>query len=205
MGRELQRHYAQKPQVVITLPLLEGLDGVQKMSKSLGNYIGINEAPSEIFGKIMSISDDLMWRYYELLSFKTNEEIESLKQSAKEGRNPRDIKIELATELVERFHDKNAAKTAHEGFVSQFQKHIIPENIESKQLISEAPGLPIAYVLRDAFGISTSEALRQIEQGGVRIDGEKMEDKAKVIPLGAHHLIQMGKRKFMRIEVQAKN
>lgn len=204
MGRELQKHYGQKPQVVITFPLLEGLDGVQKMSKSLGNYIGINEAPNEIFGKMMSISDELMWRYYDLLSFKSSAEIAALKQSAKDGKNPRDIKVELATEITARFHGTKMAEEAHVGFVSQFQKHLTPDNIPEIILHWPETEIPIANLLKEANLVkSTSDAIRMIEQGAVRVDDVKIEDKAKrVLVDGTSHLYQVGKRGYARIRVK---
>jgi len=202
MGRELQKHYGKRPQIVMTFPLLEGLDGVQKMSKSLNNYIGINEPAKEIFGKLMSISDDLMWRYYDVLSFLSASEIKGLKQSVSDGANPRDIKIKLAEEITARFHSVEAAKEAHEAFIAQFQKHSLPENIPELRLTAETQGLPIANVLKNAGLVaSTSEALRQIEQGAVRLDSEKIEDKGMVIPIGARHLFQVGKRKFAYVEI----
>jgi tyrosyl-tRNA synthetase len=204
MGRELQKHYGQKPQVVMTFPLLEGLDGVQKMSKSLGNYIGINEAPNEIFGKIMSISDELMWRYYDLLSFKSSAEIAALKQSAKEGKNPRDIKVALATEITARFHGEKMAEEAYAGFVSQFQKHLIPENIPEVTLHWPEKEIPIANLLKEANLVkSTSDAIRMIEQGAVRMDDVKIEDKAtRIMVDGKAHLYQVGKRGYARIQVK---
>lgn len=204
MGRELQKHYGQKPQVVMTFPLLEGLDGVQKMSKSLGNYIGINESPKEIFGKIMSISDTLMWRYYDLLSFESIEAIEQLKLSAKEGANPRDIKALLAEEIVARFHGDKSAIDAHQGFTDQFQKHQKPEDIEAKTLQISENEIPLANLLKMAGMVaSTSEAIRLIEQGAVRIDDVKIEDKAKMIVADSKdHLYQVGKRKFASLNLR---
>jgi tyrosyl-tRNA synthetase len=206
VGRELQKHYGQKPQVVMTFPLLEGTDGVNKMSKSLSNYIGIHESPKEIFGKLMSISDDLMWRYYDLLSFKSTADIEKLKHSVKEGVNPRDIKIQLAKEIVARFHSTEAAEEVHVGFVSQFQKHQIPENIDSITLSIGIgkEGLLLANVLKDTGLVtSTSDALRLIEQGGVRIDDVRIEDRSKMVFAdNQKHLYQIGKRKFLYIELE---
>ncbi len=204
MGRELQKHYGQKPQVVMTFPLLEGLDGVQKMSKSLGNYIGINESPKEIFGKIMSISDTLMWRYYDLLSFESIEAIEQLKLSAKEGANPRDIRALLAEEIVARFHGDKSAIDAHQGFTDQFQKHQKPEDIEAKTLQISENEIPLANLLKMAGMVaSTSEAIRLIEQGAVRIDDVKIEDKAKMIVADSKdHLYQVGKRKFASLNLR---
>ncbi len=202
MGRELQKDYGQKPQVVMTFPLLEGLDGVQKMSKSLGNYIGINEPPQEIFGKLMSISDELMWRYYDLLSFRSTEEITTLKKSVEQGTNPKELKIQLAAEITARFHSIEASKEAQNAFAAQFQKHLLPENIPEISVACGAGGLAIANLLKNAgLTSSTSDALRQIEQGAVRIDGERAENKAFVIPIGSEHLIQVGKRKFARVTI----
>jgi len=207
MGRELQKNSGQVPQVVMTLPLLEGLDGVQKMSKSLGNYIGINESPKDIFGKLMSISDDLMWRYYEVLSFRTLKEIAQLKASVREGKNPKDIKIELAKEITARFHDAVAAIDAHEAFVAQFQKHLIPDDIPEIVLTGDAVGIPIAQALKGAgLTASTSEALRQIEQGAVKVDGTRVENKAFILAVNKTVVVQVGKRKFARISIEsAKN
>jgi len=206
MGRELQKHAGQKPQVVMTFPLLEGLDGVQKMSKSLGNYIGINESASEIFGKIMSVSDELMWRYYNVLSFLSIAEINKLKQSVAQGINPRDIKIKLAEEIVARFHGLEAAKKAHEAFIAQFQKHLIPENIPDISLATEGENLPVARLLKDAGLVaSTSEGVRLIEQGAVRINNERLEDKARLVSVDDKaQLYQVGKRKFAYIKLQKK-
>lgn len=203
VGRELQKHYGQKPQVVMTFPLLEGTDGVNKMSKSLGNYIGINESPKEMFGKLMSISDDLMWRYYDLLSFKSTGDIEKLKQAAKEGANPRDIKIELAKEIVARFHSSDAAEEAHEGFVSQFQKHIKPENIEKIEIDWPEQNIRLTNLLTKAgLTSSTSEAMRLIEQGAVQVDNVRINNKNEFIAAdGKYRLYQVGKRKFAEVQV----
>lgn len=202
MGRELQKDAGQKPQSVIMLPLLEGLDGVQKMSKSLGNYIGITDEASEMFGKIMSISDELMWRYYELLSFRSLSDISQLHKAADEGRNPRDIKVELAMELVERFHDKKAAQTAYEDFVSRFQKNQLPTDVEIKSVQSIEGKLAIAHLLKAAGLVSsTSDALRMIKQGAVKINGERVSDAKLEIAAGTNQLYQVGKRKFAKIEL----
>lgn len=196
VGRELQKHYGQSPQCILTMPLLEGLDGVNKMSKSLGNYIGIAEPPQEIFGKLMSVSDELMWRYFDLLSFRTSREIADLKRSVEEGANPRDIKILLAQELVARFHDQAAATKAHEDFLARFQRGAMPEDMPH---LSISAG-PIAQVLKQAVLVaSTSEALRLIDGGGVRIDGEKVIDKGLSLLAGDTVVLQVGKRKFARI------
>lgn len=200
VGRELQKHYKQRPQVVMTFPLLEGLDGVQKMSKSLNNYIGITESPKEMFGKIMSISDSLMWRYFDLLSFRAVSELKQLKQSVEEGMNPRDAKFLLAEEIITRFHSSQAAKEAKEGFIAQFQKGAMPEDI--KDILVKVPrqGLPIANVLKEAGLISsTSEGLRLIQEGGVRIDNEKITDKSLLIRPGFENIVQVGKRRFAKI------
>ncbi|MGL4409400.1 tyrosine--tRNA ligase [Zoogloea sp.] len=200
MGRELQKNYGQAPQCILTVPLLEGLDGVNKMSKSLGNYIGIYEAPNEIFGKVMSISDDLMWRYYELLSFLPSSEIAKLRTAIAEGRNPRDVKVQLAQELVARFHNQAAAVAALEDFEARFQRNAIPEDIPEVQIAAGAEGLGIAMVLKQAgLTASTSEALRMIAQGGVRIDGEKLSDKGLLLQAGNTVVLQVGKRKYARV------
>ena len=202
VGRQLQQDFGQEPQVVLTMPLLEGLDGVQKMSKSLGNYIGITDAPGEMFGKIMSISDDLMWRYFELLSFRPLPDIAALKKSVADGLNPRDAKFELAAEIVERFHDSAAASAAHQEFVSRFQKGAMPEEIEEVTLRSNDGELGIAYLLKEASLVtSTSEAFRMIKQGAVRIDGVRVEDKSLTIEAGVTAVYQVGKRKFARVSL----
>lgn len=199
VGRDIQREYGQSAQAVITMPILEGLDGVQKMSKSLGNYVGIFEAPNEMFGKIMSVSDDLMWRWFELLSFRPLDEIAALKKQAAEGRNPRDIKFELARELVARFHDEAAALAAQEAFISRFAKGEIPDDIEEITL-SGITG--IAHVLKEAGLVdSTSEAFRQIKQGAVKIDGEKVDNKDLQLPAGFSGIVQVGKRRIARISI----
>ena len=200
MGRELQKQYNQPPQIILTMPLLEGLDGVQKMSKSLGNYVGIDEKPAEMFGKLMSVSDELMWRYFELLSFRPGNEIELFKQDIEKGVNPRDIKFLLAEEIVERFHDRAAAVKAREEFVARFQKGAMPEDIPDIMLAAEEGKLPIANLLKSAgLTSSTSEALRMINQGAVRIDGERIDDKDLLIKTGTCHVYQVGKRRFARV------
>lgn len=202
MGRHLQEIYGQEPQVVITLPLLEGLDGVQKMSKSLGNYIGITDPPADMYGKIMSISDVLMWRYYELLSFRSMANITKLRQSVVEGGNPRDVKMGLAEELVMRFHGTQAAMQAASTFVARFQHGELPADMPEFALMAIGEGLPIGNMLRDAGLVSsTSEALRMITQGAVRIDGERVSDRGLVIPAGTDHICQVGKRRFAKITV----
>ena len=202
VGRELQKHYGQTPQIVITVPLLEGLDGVQKMSKSLGNYIGIQEPATQIFGKIMSISDELMWRYYELLSFKTTAQIEALKEAVDQGKNPRDVKVDLAKELAARFHSQGAANEAEQAFIAQFQQHQVPDNLPVQTLSVSATGLPIAQLLkRTGLVSSTSDALRLLEQGGVKIDGARVEDKALSFRPGEEHIVQVGKHRFAHIRL----
>jgi tyrosyl-tRNA synthetase len=204
VGRQLQESFGQKPQVVITLPILEGLDGVQKMSKSLGNYVGINEAPDEQFGKIMSISDDLMWRYLELLSFRPMTEIGNWRREVEEGLNPRDVKFRLAGEIVERFHSREAAMQAQENFVSRFRHGALPEDMPEFEFGAdpEIGGLALSSLLKEAgLTPSTSEALRMIRQGAVRIDGERVGDARAVIPAGSSHVIQVGKRRFARVKV----
>jgi tyrosyl-tRNA synthetase len=200
VGRELQKHYGQSPQTVITMPILEGLDGVQKMSKSLNNYIGISEAPDEMFGKLMSISDELMWRYFELLSFRPMSEIEAFKQEMVEGKNPRDIKFLLGEELVTRFHGAAAAKQARENFIARFQQGAMPDDMPETTLPAPEGVLPIANVLKEAgLTSSTSEALRMIRQGAVKIDGEKVTDTKQEIATGTTHIYQVGKRRFARV------
>ena len=203
MGRELQKAEGQRPQTVLMMPLLEGLDGVQKMSKSLNNYIGITDSPTEMFGKIMSISDELMWRYYELLSFKPLDVIEGYKTKMAEGANPRDIKIDLAKELIARFHDEAAAEAAHQEFINRFQKGAIPDEMPEFELEAEDEGLGIANVLKEAALVaSTSEAFRMIKQGAVKIDSEKVIEKDLKILKGSQAVYQVGKRKFARISVK---
>ncbi|OGT54628.1 MAG: tyrosine--tRNA ligase [Gammaproteobacteria bacterium RIFCSPHIGHO2_12_FULL_41_15] len=202
MGRELQKHYHQTPQTVLMMPLLEGLDGVRKMSKSFGNYIGITDEPLDMFGKVMSISDELMWRYYELLSFRPLTEIENLKKAANEGKNPRDIKIALAKELVERFHDKAAATQAELDFMSRFQQHELPDHVEEFDIVVPENGLQIAYILKQVGLVSsTSEALRMVQQGAVKIDGEKVSDDKLEIKKGTSHVYQVGKRRFAKVHL----
>jgi tyrosyl-tRNA synthetase len=202
VGRELQRHYGQPPQVVLTMPILEGLDGVQKMSKSLGNYIGIRDEPNDMFGKLMSISDELMWRYLELLSFRPKSEIEGWEREVAEGLNPRDIKFRLGEELVTRFHGSAAAKRALCNFIERFQKNKLPENIPELRLPSKQGLLPIANLLKEAGLVSsTTEALRLIQQGGVKIDGERLNDRLLQLPVGSTHIYQVGKRRFVKVTV----
>lgn len=203
VGRELQRAFGQEPQVVITVPILEGLDGKNKMSKSLDNYVGIDEAPNEMFGKIMSISDELMWRWFDLLSFKTTDEITELKADQTNGRNPRDIKIELAKELISRFHDEESADLAETNFINQFQKKNIPDDIEEASLFVSEGSIPLANLLKDCeMTSSTSEAIRMIKQGAVRIDEKKITDTKYKISSGTSAVYQVGKRKFKKITLQ---
>jgi tyrosyl-tRNA synthetase len=202
VGRHLQQHYGQAPQVIITLPLLEGLDGVQKMSKSLNNYVGITESPDQVFGKLMSISDDLMWRYFELLSFRSNEEIARLRTEVEGGRNPRDVKFLLCEEIVERFHDRAAADSARETFIERFRQGVIPQEIPEHRLETGGEGIGIAAALTQCgLTASNSEAFRLIKQGGVRIDGEKIADRGLVLEAGFNGVLQVGKLKFCKAEV----
>jgi len=202
VGRHIQQQYGLEPQLVLTVPLLEGLDGVQKMSKTLGNYIGITEPPGEIFGKVMSISDELMWRYFELLSFRPLNDIAALKTAIDEGHNPRDVKFELAEELVARFHDQAAAEKAKAEFISRFQKGAMPDDIEEITVASKDGGLGIAHLLKEAGLVaSTSEAFRMIKQGAVRIDGERVADRETALDAGSTHVYQVGKRKIVRVHL----
>ncbi len=205
VGRQLQEAYGQEPQIAITVPILEGLDGVQKMSKSLGNYIGITDDPKDMFGKIMSISDDLMWRYFELLSFRPMSEIERFQTEVAEGRNPRDVKFLLAEEIITRFHDAEAARAARADFIQRFQKGAIPDDLEEKRLVVEDGELGLAALLKMAgLTASTSESFRMIQQGAVRIDGEKVTDKGLELPAGKAFVVQVGKRRFARIRLDEK-
>jgi len=201
VGRQLQQSYGQAPQIVLTMPLLEGLDGVQKMSKSLGNYIGITESPRDMFGKLMSISDELMWRYFELLSFRPAADIASLQRQIEEGRNPRDVKFELAGEIVARFHDAAAATAAEEEFIARFRSGALPEDMPEVALDGDDGGLGIAAVLSQArLTASNSESFRMIGQGAVRVDGERVDDRGMVLAPGAY-VVQVGKRRFARVRV----
>jgi tyrosyl-tRNA synthetase len=202
MGRELQAHFGQPRQCIVTMPLLEGLDGVNKMSKSLGNYVGINETPSEIFGKLMSVSDALMWKYIELLSFEPLSAIAQWKQDIAGGRNPRDIKVGFAQEIVARFHGKKAAETALADFEARFRQGALPEDMPEVSISAASESMAIANVLKEA-GLTgtTSEAMRMIQQGGVKLDGEKVSDKALQIARGANVVLQIGKRKFARVKI----
>lgn len=201
VGRELQKQYGQTPQVVLTVPILEGLDGVQKMSKSLGNYIGIRDEPGEMFGKLMSISDELMWRYLELLSFRPSSEIAHWRQEVEDGLNPRDIKIRLALEIVARFHSPTQAEAAHQAFIEQFRQGKLPEDMPELQVLAEGT-LALPNLLKEAgLTASTSESLRMIKQGAVRIDGERVTDAALTLPQGSQHIYQVGKRRFARVKI----
>lgn len=202
VGRELQKHYGQTPQVVMTLPILEGLDGVQKMSKSLGNYIGINEPPGEMFGKIMRISDELMWRYFTLLSFRPTAEVAILKRSVEEGRNPRDVKFELAKEIVARFHSLQAAEDAMQEFIARFSEGVLPDDMPEKALRVASGGMVISTLLKEAdLTKTTSEARRMVQQGAVRVDGERITDVDLELPVGNSYVIQVGKRRFARVTI----
>jgi tyrosyl-tRNA synthetase len=202
VGRELQRSYDQDPQVVLTVPILEGLDGTNKMSKSLNNYIGVDEAPDEMFGKIMSISDDLMWRWFELLSFISEKEIASLKNEMDSGKNPRDIKFILAEELVNRFHADGDGEACKEAFLQRFQKGLMPEDIPGISIDIDGDSMPLVNLLKNTKMVtSTSEAARLIKQGGVKIDSKKVEDPKLEIKKGSEAIYQVGKRKFLKIKV----
>jgi len=202
VGRQLQQAYGQRPQVVLTMPLLEGLDGVNKMSKSLNNYVGITDEPDDMFGKLMSVSDELMWRYFELLSFKTADQIGALRQQVAEGGNPRDVKFELGLEIVGRFHGEAAAAAAQDSFIKQFKKNEMPDNIQEVTVQAPDGALGIANLLNQADLVaSNSEAFRMIKQGAVRIDGERVEDRTLEIPAGTTHIFQVGKRKFARVQL----
>ncbi len=202
VGRQLQQDYGQAPQIVMTTPLLEGLDGVQKMSKSLNNYIGITEPPGEMFGKIMSISDELMWRYFEVLSFRSLDDIAALRKSVDDGMNPRDAKFELGVEIVARFNDIAAAESAKKEFISRFQQGAMPDEIPELTLQSQDGQLGIAHLLKSAGLVSsTSEAFRMIKQGAVKIDGQRIDDRSLQIEAGSVGVYQVGKRKFSRVSL----
>lgn len=203
MGRHLQQAYGQKPQCVLTVPILEGLDGVNKMSKSLNNYIGVKDPAPEMFGKIMSISDTLMWRYYELLSFRPLAEIAALRTSIAEGANPRDIKMALGVEIASRFHGAGAGEAARAAFIEQFSKGALPENIPDVNIVAPAGGLALARVLKEAGLVaSNSEGLRMIEQRAVRVDQQRVEDKALALQPGATYLLQVGTRRYARVTIR---
>jgi len=202
VGRELQKEDGQEPQVILTLPILEGLDGVQKMSKSLGNYVGIDEPGAEMFGKLMSISDVLMWRYFELLSLAPVAAIEKHKRAVAQGRNPRDVKFDLALEIVTRFHSKGVAEDAKRAFIARFQQGAMPEDMQALTVRAREGSIPIANLLKEAGLVtSTSDALRLLKQGAVRMDGERISDAGLQIPAGSQHVYQIGKRRFARVTV----
>ncbi len=202
MGRELQKHFGQPEQCVLTMPLLEGLDGVNKMSKSAGNYIGITENPSDMFGKLMSISDELMWRYIELLSFEPMGAVNTLREEVNQGRNPRDVKVGFAQEIVARFHSNRDAEAALLDFEARFRRGAIPDDMLEKILHAEKDGLPIAQLLKQAgLTASTTEALRLIEQGGIKLNGEKVSDKTIKLSPGQTAIVQVGKRKFAKVTI----
>ena len=202
VGRQLQEAYGQEPQIAITMPILEGLDGVQKMSKSLNNYIGITDTPDEMFGKVMSVSDELMWRYFELLSFRPMSEINEFRKQIEEGANPRDIKFLLAKELIGRFHSADEAEQAQNNFIARFQKGAMPDDMPEVALDAEEDGLGIAALLNAAGLVSSNgEGFRMIKQGAVKIDGEKVSDKNLRLPSGFEGVVQVGKRKFVRVKL----
>jgi tyrosyl-tRNA synthetase len=203
VGRQLQSDYGQEPQVVMTMPLLEGLDGVNKMSKSLGNYIGITDAPGDMFGKLMSVSDVLMWRYFELLSFRPVAEIAALREAIAAGRNPRDVKFELAVEIVDRFHGRGAGESEKAAFIARFREGATPEQMPEVTLAAPEGSLRIANVLKDAqIAASTSAAYRLIEQGAVRVDGERVANREAMLAAGATYVVQAGKRAFARVTIR---
>jgi tyrosyl-tRNA synthetase len=205
VGRQLQEAYGQEPQIVITMPLLEGLDGVNKMSKSLGNYIGITDPPDEMFGKVMKISDELMWRYFELLSFRPLSDIAQLRKSVEGGRNPRDVKFELAQELVGRFHGKDSAERANGAFLARFSDKAVPTDLVLQTLYVDASGVRLANLLKEAGLVaSTSEGNRKIDEGAVRIDGTKVSDRGLIVAPGGEHVVQVGSRRFARVKLAAK-
>jgi tyrosyl-tRNA synthetase len=202
VGRQMQQAHGQEPQIVITMPLLEGLDGVNKMSKSLGNFIGVDELPNDMFGKVMSITDDLMWRYFDLLSARTAADISALRRAVEDGRNPRDVKYELAREIVTRFHDNSAADKALDAFRARFSKGQLPDEIVEHRLASAGAGVPLVNALRDcSLATSTSEARRLIEQGAVRIDQIRVERADARLNAGASYVVQVGKRRIARLSV----
>ena len=199
MGRELQKHYGDEPQVVMMTPIIEGLDGVKKMSKSLNNYIGINESAEDIFGKLMSISDELLWRYMDVLSFKTAAELKQVRQAVNDGLNPRDVKIEFAKEIVARFHDESDAERAHRSFVARFQNKILPDDIET-QVVPYEEGMALPLILK-LIGLttSTSESMRLIKQGAVKVEGEKVSDVGLKLAINTIYMIQVGKHRLAKI------
>ena len=205
VGRTLQEAYGQEPQVVMTMPLLEGTDGVNKMSKSLGNYIGITESADSMFGKIMSISDALMWRYFELLSFRPLTQLAALRKATADGRNPRDVKLELASEIVARFHGAAAAERAQRAFLARVSERAVPTDLTARAVPVDAAGIRLANLLKEAGLVaSTSEGNRKIEEGAVRIDGERVSDRGLVLHAGADHVLQVGTRRFARVKLERK-
>jgi tyrosyl-tRNA synthetase len=205
VGRHLQEAFGQEPQIVLTMPLLEGLDGVNKMSKSLGNYVAIADPAEVIFGKLMSISDELMWRYFELLSFKPLAEVAELRRRVAEGRNPRDVKIELAKEIVARFHGPAASELALANFIARFREKTLPTDLVPKALAVDPVGLKIANVLKEGgLASGTSEANRKIDEGAVRIDGQRVTDRGLILVPGADHVFQVGSRHFARLQLVRK-
>ena len=203
VGRHIQQSFEQEPQIAFTMPLLEGLDGVRKMSKSYDNYIGITESPNEMFGKLMSISDELMWRYFELLSFRALGEIKNFRTAVDQGKNPRDIKFELAIEIVSRFHDMKSGQEAKRDFISRFQKGNMPENIKEISISVGNSGIGVAHLIKQAGLVSsTSEAFRMIKQGAVKLDGNRIEDREKIIKSGSTYICQVGKRKFIKVHLK---
>ncbi len=202
MGRELQKFYGQKPQCILTMPLLEGLDGVRKMSKSYGNYIGITDSANDMFGKLMSIPDNIMWRYFELLSFQPEQDIAILKKEVEQGANPRDIKVQLAIEIVDRFHGKDAGKAALTDFETKFKHNEIPDEMDEIKLKADGDTMPLPQLLKEAGLVSsTSDAMRMIAQGAVKIDGQRIDDKKHPVPAGSEAVYQVGKRKFARVKL----
>ncbi len=202
VGRELQKEDGQEPQIALTMPILEGLDGKRKMSKSLENYVGIDEPANEMFGKLMSVSDDLMWRYYELLSFRPLDEVHRLRKEVDEGRNPRQAKVELALEIVARFHDEKSAKKAEDEFNARFRQGAMPSEIEDKQVLVDGDAIPVAALLKKSGLVSsTSDGIRMLKQGAVRIDSDRVEDGAMPVPVGSTHIFQVGKRRIARVTV----
>ena len=202
MGRELQKHYGQPAQCVLTMPLLEGLDGVNKMSKSLGNYVGITDTPQDMFGKLMSVSDELMWRYLELLSFESLATIVRWREEVAQGRNPRDIKVLLAQEIVTRFHSRQAAEAALAEFEARFRQGVLPDDMPEASVSASGGSITVPHLLKQAGLVdSTSEAIRMIQQGAVKLDGERVNDKASVVGAGRTVVAQVGKRKFARTTV----
>ena len=202
VGRELQKEDGQEPQIALTMPILEGLDGKRKMSKSLDNYVGIDEPAEEMFGKLMSVSDELMWRYYELLSFRSLDEVRRLRREVEEGMNPRQAKVELALEIVTRFHDEKAAEKAEDEFNARFRRGALPAEIGERQVQADGDAIPVAVLLKKSGLVSsTADGIRMLKQGAVRIDSERVEDGALTVPVGATHVLQVGKRRIARVTV----